>query len=350
MRFIREQQRRRMTMLVATLSAALVLAACGEDDTVDDEPDDDVEEDVDDDVEEDPVDDEADEDVDEDAEVDDDADDEAAAGQIGEGETVSIGWMPWEEAIAVTNLWHVILEDNGFEVQQEQLDPGIVFDGVATGDLDLFLDAWLPNTHSQYMEEYGDDVEDLGEWLADAPLTWTVPAYVDEVDSIADLADNADLFDGTVVGIEPGAGLTDISQNEVIPTYDLGDSFELVESSTPAMLSELDAAYQNEEPILVTLWRPHPAYGEYDLKDLEDPEGALGEPDQIHALAREGFSEDHPEAAAALENFEFEHDALSELTVMVLEEEGAELDSAREWLEDNRDIVEAWLEGTDLEI
>ena len=282
------------------------------------------------------------------ADADDNGDD--AATDVGEGETISIGWMPWEEAIAVTNLWDVILEENGYEVEQEQLDPGIVFDGVASGDLDLFLDAWLPNTHSQYMEQYGDDVEDLGMWLADAPLTWTVPAYVDEVDSIADLEEHADLFNGTIVGIEPGAGLTDISQNEVIPAYGLEDTYELVESSTPAMLSELDAAYSDEEPILVTLWRPHPAYAEYDLKDLEDPEGALGEPDSIHALARDGFASDHPEAAAALENFEFEHDALSELTVMVLEEEGQELENARAWIDENTEIVEGWLEGTDLSI
>ena len=316
----------RTATLVGAVSAAMLLAACGEDDGLD-------------------VGDDAD-----DTEDTEEADDEAAAGDVGEGETISIGWMPWEEAIAVTNLWHVILEENGYEVDQQQLDPGIVFDGVASGDLDLFLDAWLPNTHSQYMDQYGEDVEDLGEWLDEAPLTWTVPAYVDEVDSIADLADNVDLFDGTIVGIEPGAGLTDISQNEVIPTYGLEDDYELVESSTPAMLSELEAAIDNEEPILVTLWRPHPAYGQFDLKDLEDPEGALGEPDQIHALARTGFGDDHPEAAQALQNFHFEQDALSELTVMVLEEDGEEFESARAWLDENRDIVEEWLEGTDLAI
>ncbi|MEX2550373.1 MAG: glycine betaine ABC transporter substrate-binding protein, partial [Nitriliruptoraceae bacterium] len=322
--------------------AALVLTACGgADDDVADE--DDTTEDTDDTDDADDAD-----DADDEESTDDDG--EEASGPVGEGETVSIGWMPWEEAIAVTNLWHVILEENGYEVEQEQLDPGIVYDGIASGDLDIFLDAWLPNTHSNYMDEYSQDIEDLGPWLAEAPLTWAVPAYVDEVDSIADLPDNADLFDGTIVGIEPGAGLTDISINEVIPTYGLGDDYELIESSTPAMLSELEAAISNEEPIVVTLWRPHPAYGRYDLKDLEDPENALGDPDSIHALARTGFGEDHPELAAALENFEFEHDPLSELTVMVLEEEGKELENARAWLEDNRDIVEPWLEGTELSL
>jgi glycine betaine/proline transport system substrate-binding protein len=322
--YLHKRRRPGMTWAAGLLSAALLLTACG--------------------------------DADDDADTDDvteDTEDDAAAddGEVtGQGDTISIGWMPWEEAIAVTNLWQVILEENGFEVDQQQLDPGLVFEGVSTGDLDLFLDAWLPNTHSDYWDEYSEDIEDFGQWLDDAPLTWTVPAYVDEVDSIADLADNADLFDGTIVGIEPGAGLTNISQNEVIPAYGLEDDFELLESSTPAMLSELDAAYQNEEPILVTLWRPHPAYAEYDLKDLEDPENALGDPDSIHAIARDGFSDDYPELAEALENFQFEHDDLSQLTVEVLEEEGAELEGAQGWLDENRDLVNEWLEGTGLSV
>ena len=329
MRHLHKRRGPGLTWAVGLVGAALLLTACGDADDTDDT--DDVVEDV-------------DEDVDEDAAAEDD-------GEItGQGDTISIGWMPWEEAIAVTNLWHVILEENGFEVDQQQLDPGLVFEGVSTGDLDLFLDAWLPNTHEQYWEQYSEDVEDFGQWLDDAPLTWTVPAYVDEVDSIADLADNADLFDGTIVGIEPGAGLTSISQNEVIPTYGLEDSFELLESSTPAMLAELDAAYENEEPILVTLWRPHPAYAEYDLKDLEDPENALGDPDSIHAIARDGFSDDYPELAEAFQNWQFEHDDLSELEVQVLEEEGQELENARAWLEDNTDIVNEWLEGTGLQV
>ncbi|MEX0868420.1 MAG: glycine betaine ABC transporter substrate-binding protein [Nitriliruptoraceae bacterium] len=331
LKFLRSTRSRwRATTLVGMLAAALVLAACGGD-NADEEPDTAAPES-------------------EDTEEPEAPEEPADGGNVGEGSTISIGWMPWEEAIAVTNLWTVILEDNGYEVEQEQLDPGIVFDGVASGDLDLFLDAWLPNTHSQYMEQYGNDVEDLGPWLAEAPLTWTVPAYVDEVNSLADLADNADLFDGQIVGIEPGAGLTAISRDEVMPTYGLEDSYELIESSTPAMLSELENAIANEEPILVTLWRPHPAYGQYDLKDLEDPEGALGEPDQIHALARSGFSTDHPEAAAALENFEFTNDQISAMTVAVLSEEGSELENARAWVDANRGIVEAWLEGTGLSL
>ena len=332
--------RSRSRLVVGTLAGALLLTACGSDEEPEATPDEETEES--------PADEETTEEEPTEEETTDEGGEGEATGNVGEGKTVTIGWIPWEEDIAVTNLWQAILEENGYTVEQTQLDAGLLFDGLATGDLDLFLDAWLPNTHADYWEQYSDQVEDLGVWLPEAPLTWAVPTYLEDINSIADLQGNADMFGGQITGIESSAGLTRISRDEVIPAYDLGDSYELVESSTPAMLAELENAIANEEPIVVTLWRPHPAYAEYDIKDLEDPEGALGEPDEIHAVGKSGFSEEFPELATALENFEFDNDTLSQLEVEVLAEEGNELEAARAWLEENQDYVEPWLEGTEL--
>ncbi|WP_248258512.1 glycine betaine ABC transporter substrate-binding protein [Georgenia sp. EYE_87] len=100
----------------------------------------------------------------------------------------------------------------------------------------------------------------------------------------------------SVVGIEAGAGLTRITQEAVIPTYGL-ESMEYLVSSSPAMLAELDSALASGEDIAVTLWRPHWACQEYDLKNLEDPEGALGDAEEVHTIATAGFSEEHPDTA-----------------------------------------------------
>lgn len=269
--------------------------------------------------------------------------DEEEAGE-GEGEEVSIGLIPWEEAIAVTHLWSVILEEQGYDVTIEELDVAPTFQGVAQGDLDLFMDTWLPDTHGEYMEEYGDDLEQLGAWHEDATLHLTVPEYVDEVDSIDDLPDNADLFDEQIVGIESGAGLAQLTNDEVMPTYDLEDDFTHDESSTAGMLTELDSAIADEEPVLVTLWRPHPAYAQYDLKDLEDPEGTLGEGETLETIARDGFTDDLPQVAEWIEEFELSPDEIAELTNVVVEEhEGEEEEGARLWLQDNTEFLDRTL-------
>lgn len=271
--------------------------------------------------------------------------DGGASGGEAAGGTIKIGWIPWDEDIAATYLWKRVLEDEGYTVELTQLDVAPVFEGVASGDLDLFLDAWLPSTHEDYWAEYGDRLEDLAVWYDNGLLTWAVPEYMD-VDSIEDLAGMEDELDGRIVGIEPGAGLTRVSREAVMPGYGL-DAFELVEGSTPAMLAELERAIKDEAPIVVTLWRPHWAYSVFPIKDLADPEGALGEAEEIHAIARAGFSDDFPEVAEWIAAFRMNDDQLAGLEDLVLNEYGAGQEEAavEEWLSDaeNRALVDGWL-------
>lgn len=274
----------------------------------------------------------------------DDTGDDPAAGQddAPAGGDINLGWIPWDENIANTFLWKEILEQEGYTVSETQLDVAPVFDGIATGQLDLFLDAWLPLTHEDYWNQYGEDIEDLGTWYEGAALTIAVPEYV-EVTSLEELAENGNTFDNQIVGIEPGAGLTRITREEVMPNYGLED-WTLVESSTPAMLAELDTAIANEEPVVVTLWRPHWAYAEYPIRDLEDPQGHLGEAEEIHALARNGFSSDFPEVAEWIGNFEMTDQQLGTLSILINElGEGNEQEAARQWIADNQDVVDGWL-------
>lgn len=270
-------------------------------------------------------------------------------GDQAEQGTIQIGWIPWEENIANTNLWAEILESEGYDVELNQLEPGVVFDGVASGDLDLFMDVWLPNTHSQYWEEYSEEVDDLGVWFEPATLELTVPQYVadDEgIETMNDLAENPELFDSEITGIEPGAGMMQTLQEDggVLDTYNMSEDWTVLESSTPAMISSLESAVESEEPIVVTLWSPHPAYGQWDLHRLEDPENAWGEPEELHSIASSSFEEDFPEVHGWIENFEIEEEALSELNAMVNQADDRRA-AASEWMDDNEDVWQEWING-----
>jgi glycine betaine/proline transport system substrate-binding protein len=264
-------------------------------------------------------------------------------GGAGGGE-INIALIPWEEDIAATNMWKVLLEEKGYDVTVTDLDVAPVFQGAANGDVDLFLDTWLPVTHADYWDEYGDQLEDFGAWYDNAKLTLTVPTYMEDVDSIEDLPGIAGDLDNRIVGIESGSGLVRVTKEEAMPGYGLDEDFELVESSTSAMLAELDSAYQEEEPIVVTLWRPHIAYAQYDLKDLEDPEGLMGDTETIHSIGRAGFAEDFPEVAEWLGEFTLSDDELGELERLTLDEhEEDPEEGARVWLSENPEFVERTL-------
>ncbi|GAA4891812.1 glycine betaine/proline transport system substrate-binding protein [Stackebrandtia albiflava] len=261
--------------------------------------------------------------------------------ESGGSKELTIGYINWDEAVAASNLWKVILEDEGYEVELEELEPGLIFEGLSNGDIDFFLDGWLPTTHASYIEKYGDSLEQVGVWYDNASLSIAVPSYVEDVNSLADLADNADTFGGEIIGIEEGAGLTKATQEQVIPTYGLDGVMKLVTSSTPAMLEELDTAIANEEPIVVTLWHPHWAYANYDLKDLEDPEGTLGTAEEITTLAREGFGADFADVNAMLAKFKMDDQQLGELEELVLNQNPDDhIAGAEAWLEANPDFVD----------
>jgi len=265
-------------------------------------------------------------------------------GQGGGGggdQSITIGYIDWDEDVAVSNLAKILLEEDlGYDVEMQLVDVGPLFNGVAEGDIDAFLDVWLPNTHQTYWEEYQDRVVDLGVWYGGtASLGLGVPDYV-EAQSIEDLNEYRDQFDGEIIGIEPGSGIMSITEENAIPGYGL--NYELVASSTPTMLSELEQALESNEPIVFTAWKPHWMFTAYDIRYLEDPEGEMGGTEQLSAIAREGLEEDSPDAFQLLDNISLSEEQLGDLE-LAIRDAGDPEQGARDWLEQNREVADSWL-------
>ena len=247
----------------------------------------------------------------------------------------------WDEGIAASELWKAILDEKGYNVELEYADVAPVYAGLSTGDYDLNLDVWLPNTHAEYVEEYGDDITDLGAWNEEAKLTVAVNADA-PIDSLTELADNADKFNNTIVGIEPGAGLTEAVTDHTIPTYGL-EGMDYQTSSTAAMLTELTAAEKSGENIAVTLWAPHWAYDTFDLKNLEDPEGTLGASETIHAYGKKDFTTDFPQASQWISDYTMDLDKLQSLeAAMFVDYDGQDYEPiVAKWIDDNQEYVDS---------
>ena len=268
---------------------------------------------------------------------------QSGGGGAEDGNSLTIGYIEWDEDVAVSNLAKVLLEDDlGYNVELTLLDVGPVYNGVAQGELDAFLDVWLPTTHQTYWDQYKDQVVDLGQWYeGTASLGLGVPDYV-EAQSIEDLNQYRDKFGGQIIGIEPGSGIVRVTAENAIPDYVL--DYKMVASSTPTMLSELEQALQNQEPIVFTAWKPHWMFTAYDIRYLEDPKGAMGGSEQLSAIAREGLQEDSPEAFELLDNIYLTEKQLGELE-LAIKEAGDPEQGVRDWLEQNREAADSWLPG-----
>lgn len=254
--------------------------------------------------------------------------------------TVKIGYVNWAECVAVSNLWQVILEDQGYTVELTQLDVAPLFVGLSEGDLDVFMDSWLPITHETYWTEYQDSLEDYGTWYeGSAKIGIVVPQYV-TIDSIDEMKDESDKFGNQIVGIDPGAGIMKAT-DRANESYDLG--FEVLQSSESAMMAALDKAYQNNEWIAITGWSPHWMFAEYDLKYLDDPKGEYGESEEIHTLANKEFSTQQPKVAAMLKNFSMSDQQIGSLEALI---NGGmtPTEAAQQWIEENQDVVDSWIQ------
>ncbi|BCB08906.1 hypothetical protein HHSLTHF2_27960 [Vreelandella venusta] len=265
-----------------------------------------------------------------------------AAGSLAHADdqgTVNLAYVEWSSEVASTNVVAAVLEQAGFDVELTSLSAAAMFQALSTGDADAIVAAWLPTTHADYMERVGDNIEDLGMNLDGTKLGLVVPAYT-ETDSIADLNDNADSFNGEIIGIDPGAGLMALTE-EVVDTYDL--ELRLRSGSGATMTAALSSAINNEEDVVVTGWTPHWMFARFDLKYLDDPENVYGGAEQIHTVVRQGLKDDMPEAYAILDAFEWTPEQMGEVMLMNQEDGSDPYENAKQWVEDNQDVVEQWL-------
>ncbi|MCB5910080.1 ABC transporter permease/substrate binding protein [Streptomyces pinistramenti] len=262
-------------------------------------------------------------------------------GTDGNGRSISLGYVNWDEGRATTYLWKEILEQRGFKPKLQALDAGPLFAGQARGDIDVQSNAWLPTTHATYWKQYKDKLEDLGAWYDKTSLEIAVPSYMKDIKSLDDLKGKGGEFKGKITGIEPGAGEMKILKDKVLKDYGLSGEYSVQDSSTSSMLAELDRSIRAKKPIAVTLWSPHWAYNKYDLTKLKDPKGAFGSGDSLHMLGRKGFSKDEPQVARWMKNFHLDEGQLTGLENEIREAgNGHEQDGVRSWLKKNPGLVD----------
>lgn len=255
--------------------------------------------------------------------------------------TLQIGLNNWAENVAVSNMWKVILEDLGYTVELKTVEKAALYEALKNDDLDVGLEVWLPHTDKPLYESYKEDVAFHKDetWFEGTELGLYVPTYMEDINTISDLKGKAETFDGNIVGIDAGSSLYGLTE-DALKEYGL-DNYSQQSASGPFMTAELGNAIKDEEPIIVTLWKPHWAFAEYDVKMLEDPDKVYGEKEDISWMSRQGFKDDMPEIAEAFKNWKMNDDTLGNL-MKELNESEEPLEGARTWVENNQELVDEW--------
>ncbi|MNO62755.1 Glycine betaine/carnitine transport binding protein GbuC precursor [compost metagenome] len=267
------------------------------------------------------------------------------AKEANKDKDITLAYVAWDSEIASTNVVKEVLESKlNYNVEMLQVDAGPMYVGIADGSADAMVSAWLPSTHGEnYYEPNKDQFEDLGANLEGTKNGLVVPTYMD-MNTIEDLKKDevGKSLDYTITGIEPGAGIM-MQAEKAIVDYDLKE-WNLLESSSAAMVKVLQDAYDKQEPVVITGWTPHWIFADMDLKYLEDPKGIFGGSEQIHTLVRLGLKEDQPEAYRFLDQFVWTPADME--SVMVDISGGmSEEEAAQKWVAANEAKVNEWIAG-----
>lgn len=268
----------------------------------------------------------------------------ATTASAEDAKPVKIGWAAWSDAEFVTKLAAKLIQDDlGQKVQLVQTDVAPLYQGVGRGDLDAMMMAWLPKTHADYYAKVKDKVDVLGTVYDGAKLGWVVPAYIpeSEIASIDDLKkpDVKKKLSGTIAGIDPGAGLTRLSQ-KALKDYGL-DGYKLQVSSEAGMLTTVDRAERGKKWFVATSWSPHWMFGKYKLRYIADPKKSLGDAEHVDVLAHKGFAGKNPKVAGFLSRMKL---PLADLQAGMFDAQQTSYDQAIDkYIKSHPDQIKAWL-------
>lgn len=254
-------------------------------------------------------------------------------------EEVILGYVGWEESVAVAHLTGVLLEELGYgEVELRRLErPEAVYRGVATGEIDAFQDVWLP-THEALLGSVEEEVELLEPWtIGSTRSSLAAPSYM----GVRTLEGLRDSGAKKLVGVEPGAAPVETPD-------DLPAAYERdLYPSTGAMYEEVDRLYAKREPFVFLAYSPHWANEQYEFEYIEDPERELGDltqPARIHTVARKGLRQEDPRTYALLREISLAEYQLQSLE-LAIREVGSLSEGARAWAAENEDLTQSWLEA-----
>ncbi len=273
----------------------------------------------------------------------------ALAADPGECARIRLSDPGWTDITVTNAVASVLLEGLGYQPEISNLSVPIGYEAIKTGDIDVFLGNWMP-AQTAFVEDLGDAAEVVVRNLDGAKFTLAVAPVGAElgVADFSDLAEHADAFGRTIYGIEPGAPANE-NIRRIIDSADFGlEGWRLVESGEQAMLAQVARNERSGTPTVFLAWAPHPMNTQFDITYLSGGDEYFG-PNyggaEVFTLARTGWTDACPNAAAFFVNLVFDIEMENALMDAVLNEGADPQQAARDWLNENPTVLEAWLDG-----
>jgi glycine betaine/proline transport system substrate-binding protein len=292
---------------------------------------------------------------------------EAAKADCGK---VVLNEQAWAGSTANTYIAKAVLEDDlGCEVEITKITEIPVFQAMADGKVDAVLEDW------QHVDEYKKYIDDAGTVVMGGPLGveghigWFIPQYLmdehPEFKTWKGLKGQEELFktpesgdQGMFLGGDPSYVQKD---KELIEALDLNLK-HVTAGAEPAQVARWSQLYKQEKPVLFYWYTPQFYNQQYDLAEVKLPPlfkgckedaKAGGDPEQykceyIQTIINKLFSKEFADSGSPA------YDVLKKMQITNEDQEavakaiaGDKVDpekAGQDWVADNRDKVDAWLQ------
>lgn len=273
------------------------------------------------------------------------------AGEAEQCELVRLSDVGWTDITMTTAVARLVLSEIGYRTQIRRLSLPDTYRQLSEGQLDVFLGSWMP-AQSDLLEPHRKSgrIEVLNTNLPTVRYTLAVlsPGYEAGLKSFADIQRFKEQLGGQIFGIEPGNEGNEMIKSMIRDNvFGLG-GFSLVESNESGMLNHVERAQRLGKWAVFLGWEPHPMNDRLKMNYLDGGDDYFG-PNygaaQVNTVSRGNFSQQCPNLARLFRNMTFTIAAENQLMNAVLEGNTNRRRVAKNWIENNPNMVAAWLNG-----
>lgn len=320
----------------------------------------------------------------------------AAQSKPGDGTTIQPALPTWQSAKPVLAIFHVMLEDLGYNLKKPTvLSNPIFYKSVTRKDgPDFWTGGWFPLHYTQLPDNFKQHASIVGTIVESGAvqgfLVSKKAAKKYDITGLADFkrSEVRKAFDrdgdgkAEVMGCPPGWGCH-VQTNFIIKAYDLGQYIDLTEASYAASFADLMARHRNGEPVAFYTWTPNftifklvpgedvvwinvpkpvklsptQKEGGFSKDDLtvSGLKGAITDPirmgfvaNDIDVVANNAFLEANPAAKKLFQKVKIPLTDISHMTARILNGEDSQeaiMGMAKDWIGQHQDKVDGWLKA-----
>ena len=273
-----------------------------------------------------------------------------AGSQFASAVSIKIGFNDTAYDEATAALFKIVFERSGYNVNQIKGDPGPLLDMLEQGEIDVYVTAWLPNTHASEFVDFEETLKLITPLYDGAQSYFAVPRYIPKkhLATIDDLtkADIKEKIDSTII-TDKRTRATSKQTEDALSAYGLNESGYTVEALESAeWLAAIESKLEEKQWFVIPLTKPHVLDTTKKFRRLKDTKNVFKVKDTAWLVGNKKTSKkiaDH--IYQILTKMELSTQWIAEIERMAHDENWPYYVAARVWMAEHPYTVEYWISG-----